>query len=453
MYSGMNGFFSRTTTLILMIAAAITLGTSCTSQPTEKPQAKDFVKVENGQFIRNGKPYYFVGTNFWYGAILGSQGEAGDRERLVKELDMLKSMGVDNLRVLVGGDGDNGVPLRIEPTLQTAPGVYNEELLDGLDYLLMEMGKRDMTAVLYLNNSWEWSGGYTQYVAWANGTDVPVPTPGTEGWDGEGWARYMASARTFVRDERAKELFYDHVRFIVSRTNSYTDVRYIDDPTIFSWQIGNEPRAFDPENKELFAEWILQSAKLIRELDPNHLISTGSEGYHGCEQDIELCQKIHAYDEIGYINCHVWPYNWKWIDEENMGEQLPTACENTKQYIAMHIDVAEAINKPLVVEEFGFPRNEMNYAKQSNTSYRDTYYGYVFDMVKQSAEENGKFAGCNFWGWGGHAEKIADDYKWAHGYDYTGDPAQEPQGCNSVFADDSTTIELIKQTNETLANR
>ena len=164
----MNGIFSRTTTLILMIATAITLGTSCKSQPTEKPQAKDFVKVENGQFIRNGKPYYFVGTNFWYGAILGSQGEAGDRERLVKELDMLKSMGVDNLRVLVGGDGDNGVPLRIEPTLQTAPGVYNEELLDGLDYLLMEMGKRDMTAVLYLNNSWEWSGGYTQYCAAAS---------------------------------------------------------------------------------------------------------------------------------------------------------------------------------------------------------------------------------------------------------------------------------------------
>ena len=163
----MNGIFSRTTTLILMIAAAITLGTSCKSQPTEKPQAKDFVKVENGQFIRNGKPYYFVGTNFWYGAILGSQGEAGDRERLVKELDMLKSMGVDNLRVLVGGDGDNGVPLRIEPTLQTAPGVYNEELLDGLDYLLMEMGKRDMTAVLYLNNSWEWSGGYGMYLEWA----------------------------------------------------------------------------------------------------------------------------------------------------------------------------------------------------------------------------------------------------------------------------------------------
>ena len=35
-----------------------------------------FVRVENGHFVRDGKPYYYVGTNFWYGAILGSEGQA-----------------------------------------------------------------------------------------------------------------------------------------------------------------------------------------------------------------------------------------------------------------------------------------------------------------------------------------------------------------------------------------
>lgn len=48
----------------------------------------------------------FVGTNFWYGAILGSEGEGGNRERLHKELDFLKSIGINNLRVLVGADGE-----------------------------------------------------------------------------------------------------------------------------------------------------------------------------------------------------------------------------------------------------------------------------------------------------------------------------------------------------------
>ena len=100
--------------------------------------SQEFVRVENGQFIRNGKPYHYVGANFWYGAVLGSKGQGGDRARLAKELDFLKSIGVDNLRVLVGSDGlqaeDRYVPSLVYPTLQTAPGVYNDTILDGLDY-------------------------------------------------------------------------------------------------------------------------------------------------------------------------------------------------------------------------------------------------------------------------------------------------------------------------------
>ena len=46
--------------------------------------SQEFVRVENGQFIRNGKPYHYVGANFWYGAVLGSKGQGGDRARLRK---------------------------------------------------------------------------------------------------------------------------------------------------------------------------------------------------------------------------------------------------------------------------------------------------------------------------------------------------------------------------------
>ena len=108
----------------------------CTTTPESK-----IITIENGQFMRNGQPYYFVGTNFWYGAILGSEGEGGDRERLAKELDFMKAHGIDNLRVLIGGEGENGLLGKIEPNLQPKPGEYNDEVLAGLDYLLMELGK------------------------------------------------------------------------------------------------------------------------------------------------------------------------------------------------------------------------------------------------------------------------------------------------------------------------
>ena len=123
-----------------------------------------FVKVKDGHFYIGDKEYRYVGTNFWYGAILASEGLGGNRERLKKELDLMQEIGITNIRVLVGGDGKGEFDYQIKPTLQTAPGVYNDTILQGLDYLIADLERRNMKAVLYLNNSWEWSGGFGVYL-------------------------------------------------------------------------------------------------------------------------------------------------------------------------------------------------------------------------------------------------------------------------------------------------
>ena len=61
---------------------------------------KDFISVNEGQFIRNGKSYHYIGTNYWYGASLAADTIGGDRMRLTKELDFLKALGIDNLRIM-----------------------------------------------------------------------------------------------------------------------------------------------------------------------------------------------------------------------------------------------------------------------------------------------------------------------------------------------------------------
>ena len=38
-----------------------------------------FVRVDDGKFFIDGKPYTFIGTNICYGAILGNEGQARDR--------------------------------------------------------------------------------------------------------------------------------------------------------------------------------------------------------------------------------------------------------------------------------------------------------------------------------------------------------------------------------------
>jgi mannan endo-1,4-beta-mannosidase len=74
-----------------------------------------YVGVRNGQFYVEGKPYRYVGTNLWYAAILASDGEGGNRQRLGQELDCLQQLGIDNLRILVGADGRLGVPSHVRP--------------------------------------------------------------------------------------------------------------------------------------------------------------------------------------------------------------------------------------------------------------------------------------------------------------------------------------------------
>ena len=395
----------------------------------------DFVQVKDGHFVRHGEPYYYVGTNFWYGAILGSEGQGGDRKRLCRELDKMKSLGIDNLRILVGSDGKRGVKTKVEPTLQEAPGVYNDTILAGLDYLLMQMEKRKMVAVLYLNNSWEWSGGYGYYLEQAGLGQAPRPNEA-------GYSAFMQFVSQYASCERAHQLFYDYVRFIIGRTNRYTHRRYVDDPAIMSWQIGNEPRAFSKEALPAFERWLAEASSLIRSLDSNHLISIGSEGSWGCENDIACYERICADKNVDYCNIHLWPYNWSWARKEHLVEDLGVSCKNTKEYIDAHLSVCARIGKPVVMEEFGYPRDGFSFTPGSSTQGRDGYYQYVFGLVADNAEKGGYFAGCNFWGWGGYAQPKHE--QWQVGDDYTCDPAQEAQGLNSVFVKDASTLKVVR---------
>ena len=418
-----------------MLAAAVCCGSRTSGS---------FVSVRDGMFVRDGLPQYYVGTNFWYGAILASEGRGGDLDRLGRELDSLHALGLDNLRILVGGDGPDGIPTRIEPTLQKEPGVYNDTIFRGLDRLLVEMGKRDMKAVLYVNNSWEWSGGYGMYLEWAGAGKALIPAEA-------GYGPFMEQMAQYATNRKAQELFEQHLKTVVSRTNSLTGKPYSEDPAIFSWQIGNEPRCFssDPAVQDAFADWLARAARIIKEADPNHMVSVGSEGSWGCEGNMELYERIHACADIDYLTMHIWPYNWSWVSADGPQWGIDNAEAETRKYMDEHVAVAERLGKPIVLEEFGFPRDDFRFEKGTPTTGRDRYYRFVFDRVIASAHACGRLAGANFWSWSGLAEPRHE--QWQRGDDYAGDPAQEAQGLNSVFLSDRSTLDVIREATGKLA--
>ncbi len=423
-----------------IVAAGIT---SCKSK--EKAQLeKPFVTVKDGKFYRGDSVYKYVGTNFWYGAILASEGQGGNRERLAKELDLMQECGISNVRVLVGAEGPDTLADHIVPVLQRQPGEYNDTLLVGLDYLIAELEKRDMTAVLFLNNAWQWSGGFGAYLEWAG--EGPVPSTSD-------WNAYQDYHKRFVTNEKAIALSDAHIRHIVERTNTVTGKPYTESPAIMAWELANEPRPFsrDSANLEAFACWVEHQAKLIKSLDTKHLVTTGSEGLFGCESNMDLFHRIHSYAEIDYVCIHIWPHNWTWLGP-NIGtteqaianngidapiRMLDNALNNTLSYITENYEAIKDLGKPMVLEEFGYPRDNYAIAIGSPTTARDAYYQFVLEQVSGS----GMLAGCNFWAWGGYAKPA--HASWQRWDDHLGDPAMEEQGLNAVFSSDST-IQVIK---------
>ena len=399
-------------------------------------QGPGFINVNGKQFIRDGKPYYFLGTNFWYGMNLGSSGQGGDRDRLLRELDHLKKIGVKNLRVMGASEGPDTEPWRMRPALQVAPGEYNEEVLDGLDFLLAEMGKRDMVAIMCMNNFWPWSGGMAQYVSWQDDSEIPYPPICGEG----DWQTYQEYTASFYSNENAVNDFFNHLRFTVLRENPYTGTLYRDDPTIMAWQLGNEPRGIN--NREDFTQWIENTAKYIKSMDSNHLVTIGSEGATAHPSSGNDFFADHQSSYIDYTTIHVWVQNWGWFDPYDE-VSLSSAVEKATAYINQHEVLAEKLNKPVVLEEFGISRDDNDHAVTASVTLRDEYYSQIFTHILDKAAAGSPLAGLNFWAWGGAGRPREPQAIWYVGDDFTGDPPHEHQGWYSVYNTDLTTLEII----------
>lgn len=404
--------------------------------------ANSFVSVREQQLFVGSKQYYYVGTNYWYGSLLGlEKDKKRGVERLRTELDFLKAHGVTNLRLMAGVEGSgmlNGV-MRVAPPLQPELGKFDDDVLDGLDIVLAEMAKRDMKAVIFLSNNWEWSGGFQQYLIWNKviSADWLAKKPS--------WDELRDLSAKFYTCPPCIDAYNKQAEFVINRTNKITKKKYLNDPAIMAWELANEPRPMRPAANDAYRKWIANSAKLIRSLDKNHLITIGHEGRIGTE-DIKLFEEIHADKNIDYLTIHIWPKNWGWFTSGKMAEEYGKAEMLTKEYIDESVAVARRLKKPLVIEEFGLPRDGQSFDAAAATSFRDKYFSLVLSYVRKDAH----IAGANFWAFGGIARPKKDHLFWRSGDEYMGDPPMEEQGLYSVFDSDQSTWTIIKNAAATI---
>jgi mannan endo-1,4-beta-mannosidase len=425
----------------LIVGTSALLAAGCTTVPTVA--GRPFVRTADMRFSSGAGRYPVIGTNMWAAAYLGADAPIGNHDRLRRELDRLKAIGVNNVRIL-GSSELSPLKNSVRPTFRDQSSNYNETLLRGLDTAIAEMGRRNMTAVIYLTNFWEWSGGMMTYLYWTNGGHyINMNDPAHP------WPEFADMSSEFYASAPAVAMYHDYVRAVVGRRNSVTGVLYRDDPAIMAWQLANEPRpGGSPENGRAhmapYLAWIDATARLIKSIDPNHLVCTGSEGTQGCIDDDACVVNAHSSPAIDYMTAHIWPQNWSWADPADLSGTWPTVEANTRAYFGRQVADATRLGKPLVIEEFGFPR-DAGYEPGTPTRFKDRFYGLIYELVEASYRAGGPAAGANFWGWGGEGRAQHPDHHFVRGdTSYVGDPPHEPQGWYSVFDTDASTRAVIR---------
>jgi mannan endo-1,4-beta-mannosidase len=409
-------------------AMAGTPGGVAVPPAANRPMLPGSLEVRGPRFYRDGKPFFVSGFNYWAAPTLARDGNTAGWDQLRRDLDALQGLGVNMLRIMAATEGPDTEPLRIVPSLQPELGKYDPAGVNGLLKLIAELEKRKLLAVLTLNNFWHWSGGFAQYLTWAGKGPIPYPPPQPHG----SWDQFQHFCGQFYTVDKATKGFSDLLAFLVPQLKN--------SPVVI-WQLCNEPRGMN--NVRAFDHWIDDTAGFIRSLAPGQLITTGSEGLTATPSYAGLdVVRDHKSSNIDYVTVHMWAENWGWVHGENLAHGYPKAVELAKKYINTHAGLAAKLDKPIVLEEFGFPRDGGSFVPGSPTTLRDQYFDMVYGMV-HSLLPTSPFAGLMPWAWAGDTLPPRPGEYWKPGDPFVGDPPHEQQGWYSVYGSD-TTVKLIK---------
>lgn len=379
----------------------------------------------------------WTGVNSWTFPILAIY----DYTRLIKELDFLKETGIKNIRVIANNSASHFMfCLRNKNyCYEHAVGEYNEAMFKGMDILLNELFIRGMTATIVLNNFWPWNGGVIKYLMKSNNIFIDLIL-----YDATISHCYFYMMKTnmhFYIDDTAQDLWLDFVKQFTKRTNSVNGSKYGEDKTIFSWQLCNEPRLNPiddlnlPFYRKKYIEWIYKSIGVIRQT-ASQFISLGDEGIFSFDYDYQFYRDVISIPELDYITLHCWVKNWGWGDDVYSKETVFRVAD----YLDIHLEIANGMNKKIVFEEFGFARDNTSYSPESTTVNRDKFFEFILKNYGSA------FMGINFWTWGGHGKP-----KHNHLYDdkyLIGDNPAERQGWYSIFSTDKSTLDLIRGYND-----
>ncbi|MDI6783634.1 MAG: CARDB domain-containing protein, partial [bacterium] len=298
------------------------------------------------KFYHKNQPFYYVGTN-------SEVGPGGNRDEIEYTFQKAANLGMNVIRIWAVGEGmSNGY--------QPSPGVYNEATLRILDYKLDAARRNGIRLIIALLNNWADYGGAPKYVEWVYGNTT-------------------TNKNMFWTNSSCKTLYKNYIAQIINRTNTINGLPYKTDPTVFAWELCNEPRNELDDTGTTLNNWIAEMSAYIKSLDTVHMVSIGSEGLldaRGWYATGVHYVTQHQITTINFCTFHIYPNgaNWSWSSTRFMMNRYISLGHNST-------------NKPVVMEEYGLSTGFMNYGAYSS-----------YQLMLHEIDTAGG-AGSNIWTW------------------------------------------------------
>ena len=301
-----------------------------------------FVQVDGAGFAVGGKPFEFVGAN------LDVMHGAAERAHAAETIAGARADGLTVGRVWALGEGDATSPpwAREHQLWRVGPTMWLEAAPRQLDRVLAEARARGLRVIITLSNFWDDFGGIRQYLAWAK-----LPTDTFDARD------------CFFSDDKTRAFYRAHLARLLGRVNSVTGVRYIDDPTIFAWELMNESEVATAAGATARRSWIDEMASFIKARDPNHLVTPGVMGYTSRAERAEWLA-VCELPTVDYCDSHLYPE----------GTDRVTSRARLEGYIDDRVQLARYVaHKPLVFGEFGFHTDAPGYLAEPRARWYATF--------------------------------------------------------------------------------
>ena len=171
----------------------------------------DFVRTSGGQFTLGGERFVFAGWNQW--EVLEAASDAPPpfrhlplpgREHIVRVMNEAVRAGLKVVRMWAH-------TITRGHAAQVSPGVWNEEVLEGMDFVLDQARRRGLKIIWALADNWYPVGGVMQYVE---------------------WSATASRHQDFFTDESAIRIFEATFETLANRVNTFNGVAL---PSIWMW--------------------------------------------------------------------------------------------------------------------------------------------------------------------------------------------------------------------------